>query len=253
MPEGGWNRLPDDGARFYADPFVFHYKGRTWLFVEEFQYAVGRALISVVELGAQGPIGTPRAVVARPHHLSYPFVFERDGEIWMLAEMSSARRVELQRAVHFPYDWEPAHCLIEGQEVSDATLVEHQNRLWLFGTVGEGGASSWDALHLWHAPKLTGEWRAHPRNPVLTDAASARPAGALFRSDGKLWRPAQDCTRGYGSGLTLARVTRLDEEAFAQEVATTLYPGPSWPGIGLHTLNAAAGFEVIDGASAGRS
>jgi len=247
----GWSRLTDDGARFYADPFVFQHAGRIWLFLEDFIYATGKALISVVELGPQGPIGMPRPIVERPYHLSYPFVFERDGAIWMIPEMSAARRVELLRATNFPFEWKTAATLLEGEEISDATLVEHQNRLWLFGTIGGHGASSWDALHLWSAPKLLGDWRPHAKNPVLIDAASARPAGAMFARGADLWRPAQDCTRGYGSALALARVTRLDDEAFVQEVAATLHPGENWPGIALHTLNSAGEFEVIDGASAG--
>ena len=252
LPARSWTRLADDGARFFADPFLFEKDGRTWLFLEEYQYAVGKALLSVVELGADGPIGTPRPIVERPYHLSYPFVFEREGQIWMLPEMSAAGRVELLRATNFPFEWEPAGTIIEGHEIADATIVEHGDRLWLFASVGGAGSSSWDNLHLWSAPSLTGDWRPHARNPVLIDAASARPAGAMFRRDGQLWRPAQDCTGGYGSALTLARVTTLDDEQFEQKNVASLRPNAVWPGIGLHTLNAAGAFEVVDGASQGR-
>ena len=251
VPQGGWTPMPDDGARFYADPFLFERAGRTWLFLEEFQYAADKALISVVEIGRDGPLGVPRPIIERPFHLSYPFVFERDGEIWMLPEMSAAKRVELLRAIDFPNAWEPAGVLLDGQEVSDATIVEHENRLWMFGTVGSGDASSWDALHLWHAPTLMGEWRAHERNPVLIDAGSARPAGNFYQRAGDLWRPAQDCTRGYGAGLALARVTSLNEKDYTQKVEAVLDPRGAWKGNGLHTLNWAAGIEVVDGCTAG--
>jgi hypothetical protein len=253
MPRQEWTRLPDDGARFFADPFLFQKNGRTWLFLEEYQYSIGKALLSVVEIGTLGLIGSPRPILERPYHLSYPFVFERDGEIWMLPEMSSARRVELLRSTNFPFEWEPAALLIDGEEISDATIVDHQSKLWLFASVSGDGASSWDNLHLWSAPSLKGEWRSHPRNPVLVDAAAARPAGAMYRRGDQLWRPAQDCTGGYGSALTLARVTRLDDEDYAQQNVASLRPGALWPGIALHTLNTAGEFEVIDGATAGRS
>lgn len=247
LPAQGWKRLPDDGARFYADPFVFRKDGRNWLFLEEFQYASGKALISVVEIDATGPVGTPRPIVERPYHLSYPAVFEHNGEILMMPEMSSAKRVEVLRATQFPDKWESAGVLIEGEEISDATIVEHGNKYWMFGTVGGGDASSWDALHLWHAPALKGPWQPHARNPVLIDAESARPAGAFYRRGGELWRPAQDCTRGYGSGLALARVTQLDEESYSQSVEAVFYPSTVWPGGGFHTLNWAGGVEVVDG------
>jgi hypothetical protein len=60
-------------------------------------------------------------------------------------------------------------------------------------------------------------------------------------------RPVQDCRRGYGTGLGLAEVTRLDREGFAQELHTVLRPCPEWPGRKLHTLNRAGHLEVIDG------
>ncbi|MBI1212607.1 MAG: formyl transferase [Alphaproteobacteria bacterium] len=252
MPDRGWARLPDDGARFFADPFLFMHAGRTWLFLEEYQYAVGKALLSVVELGAQGPIGAPRPIIERAYHLSYPFVFERDGQIWMVPEMSAARRVELLRATNFPFEWEPAKTLIEGPEISDATIVEHQEKLWLFASTGGDGASSWDTLSLWSALSLMSDWHPHEGNPVLIDAASARPAGAMYRRGADIWRPAQDCAGGYGSALTIARVAKLDDEAFEQEAVASLHPSGVWPGIGLHTLNAAGDFEVVDGATAGR-
>jgi hypothetical protein len=248
IPRGGWTRLPDDGRRFYADPFVVARDGRTWMFVEELPIATGRGLISAVELGPDGPLGAPRPVLETGGHLSYPFVFERDGQMWMIPESADRRSVELYRADVFPDRWVHAATLIQDVPVGDATIVEHGGRLWLFGTVGEGDASSWDALYLWSSDTLEGPWRPHGDNPVLMDALGARPGGAFFHKDGALWRPAQDCTTGYGAGLALCRVTKLDDEGFAQEIAAVLRPGGAdWPGTGLHSLNWAAGIEVVDG------
>ena len=76
------------------------------------------------------------------------------------------------------------------------------------------------------------------------------PAGAMFWKNGELWRPAQDCSAGYGAALALCRVTRLDDTAFEQTVEAVLRPNEQWPGIGLHTVNEAPGFEVVDGCRA---
>ena len=116
----------------------------------------------------------------------------------------------------------------------------------MFAATRDGGAYS-DTLSLFMAPDLLGPWTAHPANPVLIDRASARPAGNMMSEGGRLWRPVQDCTQGYGAALGLAEVTRLDEHAFEQAVHTVLRPGPSWPGRRLHTLNRAGRLECIDG------
>lgn len=249
-PDNGWVDLPDDGTRFYADPFPIQHDGRVTLFVEDFVHAVGKGIISAVEFGPNGPLGTPEPVFEQPGHLSYPFVFARDGEIWMIPESCSAARVDLFRATAFPGGWVKEATLIESVVASDTTLIERDGLWWLFATVRDGGGSFSDALHLWSAPDFRGPWTAHPRNPVLIDIASARPAGRMVLRDGQLLRPVQDCRQGYGKALGIARVTRLDGEGFAQEVETILEAGgPLWPGRRLHSLNSAGGFEFIDGSA----
>jgi hypothetical protein len=59
----------------------------------------------------------------------------------------------------------------------------------------------------------------------------------------------QDCRRGYGAAMALARVDRLDEGGFSQTIAAVLRPGAGWPGRRVHTYNEAGGFEFIDGSA----
>jgi hypothetical protein len=80
----------------------------------------------------------------------------------------------------------------------------------------------------------------------LVDVEAARPAGRLFRRGAELWRPAQDCAAGYGSGLTLCRIDRLEETGFAQTAARRLGPPPGTQARGVHTLEVGGGFELID-------
>jgi hypothetical protein len=248
-PEEGWAVLPDDGHRFYADPFPIEHDGRLTLFVEEFPHRTQRGVISAVEFGPDGPLGRPEPVLDLPHHLSYPFVFARDGEVWMIPESCAAGTVDLYRSTAFPGGWVKQATLLSGIVASDATLLEHAGRWWMFATVRDGDGSFSDTLHLWSAPDFRGPWSAHRANPVLIDIASARPAGRVVCHDGALLRPVQDCRRGYGAALGIARILRLDDEAFEQSVETILTAGPRWPGRRLHTLNAAGGFEFIDGSA----
>ena len=246
---GGWTDLPDDGRRFYADPFPVAWRGRTFLFVEEFEHALGRGIISVVEFGPDGPKGAPQPCLERPGHLSYPNVFGRDGEMWMIPESSDAGTIDLYRALDFPFRWKLESTLASGVCAGDATLIEQDGRWWMFATVRDGGCYS-DSLWLWSAPDFRGPWTPHKRNPVLIDSASARPAGRMFFARGSLYRPVQDCRAGYGAALGLARVDRLDDEGFAQTLQAVVRPGgPDWPGRRLHSFNEAGGFEFIDGSA----
>jgi hypothetical protein len=112
------------------------------------------------------------------------------------------------------------------------------------------GAGSWsDTLSIFSAENLRGPWTPHPRNPILIDQSSARPSGRFVRRGEALWRPVQDCTAGYGTGIGLVEVLRLDSENYAQKLHTIIRPPPGWPGRRLHTLNRAGRLECIDGAA----
>lgn len=248
-PATGWQVLPDDGRRFYADPFPILYRGQVTLFVEDYIHRLGRAIISAVPFGPAGPIGRPEPVLDLPYHLSYPFVFERDGEVWMVPESCANRTVDLYRATAFPGGWVKEATLLSDVVASDATLVEHDGRWWLFATVRDGGGAFSDALHLWSAPDFRGPWTPHPKNPVLVDIASARPAGRMVKRGNDLLRPVQDCRRSYGAALGIARVAHLDLNGMEQTVETILTPGALWSGRKLHTLNEAGGLEFIDGSA----
>ncbi|MGB5733804.1 MAG: hypothetical protein WBM40_05110, partial [Thiohalocapsa sp.] len=198
--------------RFWADPFLHRRDGRTCVFFEELPFATGRGHISAMELDRNGrPISAPIAVVQTDHHLSYPFMFDFDGELYMAPESSGAGRLDLYRCHSFPFDWRYDRTLLSGRAYVDATLFEHQGRWWLFCALREGKLRANNSLCAFSGENpLTERWRPHPRNPLRWNFAAARPAGALFRdTNGRLLRPSQNCVPRYGYGLNLFEVLEL--------------------------------------------
>ncbi|MDE2364042.1 MAG: hypothetical protein KGM42_15295 [Hyphomicrobiales bacterium] len=244
-PRADWRRLADDRRRYYADPLPFEEEGRLFVFCEEYPYATQKGVISVFEIDAAGRPSAPRIVLERPYHLSYPFVFRYGGAIWMMPETSAARTLELYRAEAFPDRWTLDRVLMRDVDLADATIFEADGRWWLTAASSEGG-SSWDCLSIYVGPGPLGPWRRIGEGPVLIDASSARPAGRAIRRGDAFWRPAQDCAQGYGGGLALCRIDRLDEAGFAQSVETRVGPPPGLDAVGAHTLGYACGFEIID-------
>jgi hypothetical protein len=244
-----WNVLADPGRRFFADPFPIVRNGRTYLFFEDLDHHVGKGIISAIEFGANGPIGEVFPVIEEPWHLSYPFLIEAEGQLWMVPESSKSGQVTLYRCVDFPGKWERCAALLEGVEAADATIFAHEGLFYMMSAVREDIGGYSDTLAIHHAPNLLGPWREHALRPALIDAGAARPAGAIVKRVGALWRPVQDCTHGYGHGLRLARIDRLDTQNFAQTFTAHIGSGPLWPGGRVHTLNRAGALEVIDGVS----
>lgn len=244
-----WSVIGDPGHRFYADPFPFVHEGQSFVFVEDLDHRTNKGVISVIPFDRNGPSGAARPVLEEPWHLSYPFMIRHDGDIWMVPESSANATLTLYRADPFPYRWVPEATLLRGIAASDATIIRHDDLFWMFAATRDGYGSWSDTLSIWWAHDLRGPWNAHARNPVLVDQATARPAGAMVKRNGRLWRPVQDCTDGYGTGIGLAEVTALDPERFEQRVATVLRAEAHWPGRRLHTLNSAGALECIDGAA----
>jgi hypothetical protein len=231
--------------RFWADPFPIRVQGRDFVFFEEFVAREGKAHISVVEMGAQGPCGAPTRALTCDYHLSYPFVFAHHGSLYMIPETAARRRVELWRVKEFPDQWEFDRVLLDAPLV-DATLEFINGRWWMFAAGADAGIDEWDELYLYHASDPTGPWTPHPSNPVVTDVRSARPAGRLFRRGDSWYRPAQDGSRSYGGAITVQKVVTLDETSFEEHAVTRL--DPLWQPnlVGIHTINATAGLTVID-------
>ncbi len=227
---------------YLADPFPFHHRGRQYIFFEQFSYALDRGYISVAEVLRDGDISEPRIVLQEPHHLSYPHVFEHDGQIWMLPEAGASGNVDLYRATEFPFQWVREARLAEGLEAYDTTPLIHGGDVWFFTCLRAMKSSSWDMLGIFHADSLMGAWKPHTGNPMLIDAVLSRPAGAFIRDGDRTLRPTQDCARYYGRGLTFCRIDALDETTFEQTPVGRIVSGR----FGCHTYNRDADLEVID-------
>jgi len=243
----GFTRIVPPKDRDWADPFVLEKNGRWFVFFEELPYAARKAHISVIEIDAAGRWSKPVRVLERDYHLSYPFVFEEDGDLYMLPESAKNRTLELWRCVDFPTRWRLERTLMEGVRMVDATLHRAAGRWWLFANCAPGDSRIYDdELNLFHAERLDGDWQPHPANPVKSDARCARPAGRLFSRDGALFRPAQVCVPRYGAGIALHRVTKLTTGEYAERQVARLVPPEASGLLGLHTMNHAGDLTVVD-------
>ena len=245
---GGFEAIAAPAGHFYADPFVLASGDHTYLYVEDWLPETQRGAISVLEVGSDGrPRGRARRVLERPYHLSYPFVFEHGDQTYLVPESSADQTVELYRGVALPDRWEPLGPILRDIRAIDPTVLEHDGRLWLFAGVAMPGASPWDELWLWSAPTLDGPWVAHPANPIVSDARSARPAGRILLRDGVLYRPSQDCAPTYGRRIVINRIDVLSPTDYHETPVATIEPRGIRGLSRTHGYDATAGLEVIDG------
>jgi len=221
--------------RFWADPFVWRREGRYFVFYEEYPYATRRGHISAMEMDEDAhPLGEGSPVIQEPYHLSYPFLFEFESELYMVPEKKEKRRVDIYRCTRFPDQWEVVRTIFSGVKMVDCTLFEHEGRWWLFGSVKRNGLRYDETLFAYYADTpLSQHWTSHKLNPLIRDFGKARPGGRILRAaDGRLFRPSQDCLRRYGDGLNVSEITRLTPEEFDEH--------PVW-----HQSGEAAGWHAM--------
>lgn len=115
--------LPFTPGVWYADPLFYTRGDADWLFCEAFDMAAGLGRIAVFAIGEDGKPGAPQTVLAEPFHLSFPTVFDWNGETWMLPETGADRSLILYRCVEFPTRWERAARFAAEGELCDTILL----------------------------------------------------------------------------------------------------------------------------------
>jgi hypothetical protein len=232
--------------RFWADPFAVAKDGKYYIFIEEFVYETMKGHISVIEMDPDGNWEQPVKVLEKDYHLSYPFLFEWNNHLYMIPETKRNSTVELYRCVEFPASWEFDRVLIGNIQAVDTTLYEQNGMWWLFCSVGGKDFASNDELHAFYAETPFGPWTPHKRNPLKSDVRSSRPAWNLFRLNGSLYRPSQDCSVRMGGAIVMNEVTRLTPEEFHEETACRIEPTWAKRICGTHTINTVDNLTMLD-------
>lgn len=252
---GGWRSavlhrgsvIPAPPGHFIADPFLIRRNERDYVFVEDLDFATMRGIITVYELkdGQALPLGT---ALEEDFHLSFPWLFEYDSELYMCPETCEARDVRLYRCVDFPLRWEKVQTVFAPIDTTDTMIFEKDGLWWLF--TNEDSARAGDYCYqlsiYYAADPLAGNWTPHPQNPIYVDAQLARNGG-LLREDGELYRVNQEQGFGiYGRAAGINHIVELSPRAYREERVSRIEP-QFLPGIfATHHMHANDRYTVFD-------
>ena len=242
--------VPNSFRYWCADPFIVSDGEYDCLFFELFDRFRGKGGIGC-RMIKNGKIGGMRMVYETDTHLSFPFVFCRDGNWFMIPESAKSRSIPLLQAEAFPTRWQLKARWMQGKRYADSVLLEQGGNEFLFSQpLGEKNYH-FDQLEL--LIRRGKEWQTHPGNPIVEDAQHARMAGRIFLHKGELIRPAQDCGKAYGEKLHFRRITRFsaveytEEELLALSARDVKISGEKNRSFqGIHTYNASERYEVVD-------
>lgn len=211
----------------WADPFPVTFDGRLFVFVEEVLSGETKGHISVLELNKNFDVINRKVVLTKKYHLSYPNVFQHENIWYMIPETKEAKSIQLYKSTNFPYDWNFVMNLMDDIWAVDSTIYFDGNLWWLFANVCEqdGESAINDELYLFFSENLlSSDWSPHPLNPIISDAALARPAGGIFEDGGRLYRPSQNSSYKYGWGINLMEILILKPELYKEMLIEKIRP-----------------------------
>ena len=233
--------------RFWADPFYYKYGEQEFLFVEELFFNKNKGHLSVIELYKDGSYSEPVKILDKAYHLSYPFLIEEDGAIYMIPESKEAGNIQLYKAASFPYEWEFQKNIMEQIKAVDATVHKQDGYYWLYANLSKTkNYPVNDDLYLFYAKEIGGPWTSHPRNPIVQNCSTSRPAGRLFKLGNELYRPSQDGSYIYGRALNINKVETLTIEEYKETRVKHLEPNLEKGIVRNHTFNLYENFVLID-------
>lgn len=246
------------GGRYWiADPFLFEKDGIAYLFFEAFDLVECKGKEGYSILCEDGTWSPLKVIIDEKYHLSFPNIFEYDGKIYIMPEMSGDYSLKLYESMSFPGEWKIAQDILSDVYACDSVFIEKEDARYLltnemYHNVPNGQyASCWVKSYLYPMKGLE----------VIGDGVQVadgdygiRNAGKTFISDSKLYRIGQDCCdRLYGRGMVLFEITSLNpynevevKSWSCEEIARHIRTIHNEKIIGSHTYNFSEHYEVID-------
>ncbi len=232
---------------FLADPFGVWRDDHLHVFAEFYDYRDKHGVIRHYTYDRNFTLRAEGLALSAPHHLSYPYLIEDGGEVFMLPEAFRSGKLTLYRARDFPRGWEKVCDLLDVPAI-DASVVKSGDNWWMFYALPGPDQRDCRQLHAAWAPKLTGPWTPHPMNPLRELRESSRPGGTPFAVGQHLYLPAQDCSHTYGGAVRMLRVDALTPTTWAC-TPQNLIEAKSFSEThmdGLHTVAACGNVTLID-------
>lgn len=240
--KGLWKPKP---VLFQADSFLFVKEDELFLFYE-LQHWDDPGCIAMVKTKDLKTWTKPQIVLQQPFHLSFPYVFEDNGTIYMIPESQESDSIRLFKANEDLTSFTYIRTLLQQERkdgihynYNDSHIYRKEGKYYLF-TSYQKDWMYYQELYV-ADDLLNGKFVKHPASPICINNEYGRNGGSLIHFDGRLLRVTQDCHENYGDNVSLLEITRLDEEHYEEKLfRRNIFPKNSIFIDGGHQLNIAS-------------
>ena len=224
---------------WFADPFLFEKKdGSFYCFVELMDNHVKRGQIAVYDSLTK----KTSVVVSDRVHMSFPFIFEKEGTVYMIPETSAAKELRLYEASSFPFEWKLAKVLLRDRMVVDSVLIFRDSAVFLvlYDIASkpyclEVYQFNWDRLEV-------GDFVDRVEDPEKI----FRPAGGAFEVNGATIFPTQKGTKSYGEDVIFNQISLGKKTTIRASNIKVAYPSIATKYDHKHTYNETKHLAVLD-------
>lgn len=206
-----------------ADPFLFVKNEKLYLFYESKAFFSPGVIMmtSTVDLKNWSK---PVVVLKESFHLSYPWVFEEEGKIYMIPETGSDKSIRLYEAVNDDLtEFRLVKKLLEQPKnmvcrigYGDTSIYKKEGKYYLMTMLQH--EEPVNILELYVSDDLQGPYIPHPCSPIAKDNKIGRDAGCWLELGGKLLRFSQDCVHRYGDNVNVSEITKLSPTEYKEHL-----------------------------------
>ena len=251
---------------YWADPFLYQKDGKDYIFYELYDYKKG--VIAYSEINDDMSFTDPTVILDLGYHMSYPFLIEDNGELYMIPENGAKWEslqnpqtsktdpktghyiieeencgIDIFKCVSFPDKWEFEKTLFKGVVAGDSNILKFNNKYLLFTTLSPDMGKNYIVFS---SDSLLGEY-----NPIIKSLTPhSRSAGVIYLDEEsqKIMRFTQNSGGGYGININLKSI-KIDFENKKWEEDLIHRINPDWhPDIfGTHHLDFNDKYIVVDG------
>lgn len=212
----------------FADPFMYtDVDGRLFLFYESWEIH-GKGSIYLISFESNLEPIFHGEVLKEEFHLSFPYIFEYQGNQYMCPQSDTGNQVLIYKAENFPFNWVLHKTIYLPFKLVDCVLFRLNDYWWLLGSSRDPDLNSHSSvLHAFYSENLSdSEWISHPQNPIKWSDEGGRNAG-FFQLGTGFFRVGQiQGSDFYGLGFQVFRINFISELSFDERLVLSYWPTP---------------------------
>ena len=193
-----------------ADPFLLVVHDELFLFYEE-KSELNEGVIKGFKTGNLIDWQDLGVILSEPCHLSFPFVFEHEHEIYLMPETFENNCICLYNFTDFPNGCTLNRILMSGVPFIDSHIHKKDGIYYLFTN------SSNDELRLFYSSDMM-DWTIHPKSPIVKGNKFSRSAGSIVNVDKKNYRVGQDTSKVYGDNFNVFEINVLSTTDYKESI-----------------------------------